>query len=361
MYAGAMGGVKRPVAVTDHPPGRSGRATDSRMAFRWQWRKIIVVKPTSQRFVLCVGVTPALQVLWQFDNFCQGDVNRARTHTTTAAGKGVNVARVLRTLGTPTMLLGFAGGESGRQLGAHLDRWKIPHDLVRVAAPTRTCHTLLDRSTATVTELVEESARPSAAEWDRLFRKYQQLLGRARMVVIAGALMPGAATNIYARMVRLATSRNVPVMIDSQKQPLWKTLSHHPAIVRLNVHELENTLEQRLRTDRAILGGARELLAAGAGAVVLSAGARGAWLVEAETALLARAPRVAALNPIGSGDALTAGIACGLGRRKGALVEAVGLGVACGAANAMTLTTGLVRKTDIQRLRNRVRIVSAGR
>ena len=49
------------------------------------------------------------------------------------------------------------------------------------------------------------------------------------------------------------------------------------------------------------------------------------------------------VNPIGSGDATLAGIACGLwGGRS--LVESVRLGVACGAANALTETSGVVRR-----------------
>jgi fructose-1-phosphate kinase PfkB-like protein len=73
-----------------------------------------------------------------------------------------------------------------------------------------------------------------------------------------------------------------------------------------------------------------------------------------------RSPRVTAKNPVGSGDAMMAGIAVGLWRGE-SMVEAIRLGIACGAANAMTVEPGFVRLTDVKRLcstdQNRVLIV----
>jgi fructose-1-phosphate kinase PfkB-like protein len=60
-------------------------------------------------------------------------------------------------------------------------------------------------------------------------------------------------------------------------------------------------------------------------------------------------PRVQAKNPIGSGDAMMAGIAVGLVRGE-SFTEAVHLGIACGAANAMTMEPGFVRLADVKRL-----------
>jgi tagatose 6-phosphate kinase len=65
--------------------------------------------------------------------------------------------------------------------------------------------------------------------------------------------------------------------------------------------------------------------------------------------LLIKPPRVKAKNPIGSGDAMLAGIAVDLLRGK-PMVAAVWLGVACGAANVMTSEPGFVRLSDVKRL-----------
>jgi len=60
-------------------------------------------------------------------------------------------------------------------------------------------------------------------------------------------------------------------------------------------------------------------------------------------------PRVKVVNPIGSGDSLAAGLGVGL-RRGTDVLQACALGVACGAANAMTELAGHVNPEDVERL-----------
>ena len=63
---------------------------------------------------------------------------------------------------------------------------------------------------------------------------------------------------------------------------------------------------------------------------------------------------IEAVNPVGSGDAVTAGIAVELARGR-ALTDAVVTGMACGAANALNLISGCLRPDDVARLRPLVR------
>jgi tagatose 6-phosphate kinase len=55
------------------------------------------------------------------------------------------------------------------------------------------------------------------------------------------------------------------------------------------------------------------------------------------------------VNPIGSGDAFTAGLVASL-LRGDDLGEACRWGAATGAANALTIMAGDVRREDVQRL-----------
>ena len=64
---------------------------------------------------------------------------------------------------------------------------------------------------------------------------------------------------------------------------------------------------------------------------------------------------IEAVNPVGSGDAVTAGMAVELSRGKD-VSEAIVTGMACGAANALTLVSGLLKPDDVVRLRSEVQI-----
>ena len=301
--------------------------------------------------ILCIGLTPALQELREFKSFRLGEVNRSPAIHRSVAGKGPNVARVLRQLGGQPLLLGFVGGETGRFITTNLRREGVSEKLVRTNQPTRICTTLFDHATGAITELVEEAQLPPRAAWQQFFRILDRSLARARYAVIAGALMPGASPKIYRDIAK----RGVPVIIDSQREPLLGVLEFQPLIAKLNVHELENTLGRKFPSEKRILAGARELVAAGAQHVIVTHGAAGAWLVTARQAWHYHPPRLQPVNPIGSGDAVTAGI-CRQLERGVELPEAVRYGVACGSANALTLIAGTVELTTVRRLFRQVAV-----
>jgi fructose-1-phosphate kinase PfkB-like protein len=84
---------------------------------------------------------------------------------------------------------------------------------------------------------------------------------------------------------------------------------------------------------------------------VISDGARSIYVSEESGARASTfsPPRVQTKNPVGSGDAMMAGIAVGLVRGQSVL-EAVRFGAACGAANAMTAVPGFIQTADVRRL-----------
>jgi tagatose 6-phosphate kinase len=307
----------------------------------------------SAKYVLCVGVTPAWQETLEFDRVQLGEVNRCRTVTLSAAGKAGNVARVLHTLGAPVILLSFCGGETGKLRLGDLKRAGVSVQIVPTRSATRVCQTLIDRSTGEITELVREAPLPARAEWASLLHRFEKALGHARLAVISGALMPGARETVYRDLARLARLRGVPVIIDSQKTALMKTLPCRPLIVKLNVHELENTLGRSFRGEKQIVTGARRLIQGGAQQVVVTNGSQGAWLVLPDRIWRFKPPHIRALNPIGSGDAMTAGIACGILKSKD-VVDGMRLGMACGAANALTLTPGDIDLGTVWKLTRKV-------
>ena len=305
--------------------------------------------------ILCIALTPAWQDIIQFDAVRLGAVNRASATTGCPAGKGVNVARALMTLGGHPLLLGFVGGPAGRLLSAGLRRARIPSRLVSHPPSTRVCRTLLERGTGRATELVEEAPLPDRTAWRRLFDGYRRLVRRSRLVVIAGAPMPGAPAAVYARFAREAGKAGVPVIIDSRGAPLLDALPFKPLIAKLNREELAATAGRPLPSTSALVAAARRLTEAGAQHVVVTAGKRGAWLVSRDRVWRFTPPAVKPLNPIGSGDAMTAGIAFALG--KGApLDEAVRLGVACGTANAVTLLPADISLSSVRRLASRIAV-----
>lgn len=288
--------------------------------------------------VLCLGLTPALQRTMLFDRLEQDEVNRARQVVESAAGKALNTARALVTLGTPAETAGFNGGRNGRALAAFLKTCGVDSVLTAMAAETRICTTLIDQSAGTVTELVEEAPAPGPAAVRRFVRQNLLRTREASMLVISGTLPPFAGDDFYVEFVRVAAAAGVPVVIDSHRVALIHVLFEQPLLAKLNVHELETTLHEPMNTEKRILRGMRDLLGMGAQNVFVTQGGQAAYLLTAEGAWRFTPQEVRQrVNPIGSGDCTTAGIAHALLQGK-PLRDAVCFGLACGSANVESLT-----------------------
>lgn len=306
-----------------------------------------------QNPILCVAATPALQRTMNFERLVRGGVNRARSVAYSPAGKAVNVALVLRALDAAPLLTGFLGGSTGAMMRELLKARGIAEQCIETPAPTRICTSVVEAVKSGVTELVEEAAPPTDDEWRALFRRCRELAQDTCMLILAGALPPLAPVDIYAMFARAAREAGRPVLIDSQKQPLLSALPHGPLLAKLNAHELGLTFGRPVGRQRDIVEAARELQRRGAKWVLVTNGAKSALLVGEHTVHVYTPPRIQAVNAVGSGDATTAGIAAALAAGDD-MPAAVTLGLACGAANALTLTPADVDPAKARALREQV-------
>lgn len=299
--------------------------------------------------ILVVGLSPAWQRTLRFERLTIGGVNRTSAVQETAAGKGVNVVRVVHTLGGQARLITVAGGSRGRLLTASLRAEGLAVDAVRVQSETRICQTLLHGDG--VTELVEEAGPLTPAEVAEVRAVFRHRLQRARLVVLSGSVPRGCSGDFYALLAREAQQQAVPVLVDAQGEQLLRVLAARPALVKVNRTELLAAFGGR-NLRRAM----QQAVARGAGWVVITHGPRDVLAFEQASRRWWRcaAVRLQAVNPIGSGDALLAGLAHAL-VRGAAMQAAIELGVACGAANALTASAGVVRRADVERFRRRVR------
>lgn len=280
--------------------------------------------------ILVVGLSPAWQRTLRFNSLHLGEVNRAKHVSEMASGKGVNVARVARQLGGKVRLLTVAGGYRGKLLARELP-WA---HIVPVKAETRICQTVL---AGDATEFVEEAGLLTRKEVGRVLRAFAEELSRTSLVVLTGTVPRGCGNNFYLQLIKAARRHDVPVLVDAQGKLLANALKVKPFLVRINRAELSAIKARR---------GAEWLVVSNGAGKIKIAGKAGRWRMQS--------PRVKAVNPIGSGDSMLAGIACALSRGR-PVMDAVRLGVACGASNTLTALPGFVNPADVRRLLRKVR------
>jgi tagatose 6-phosphate kinase len=307
--------------------------------------------------ILCVGPTPAAQRVMVFSRWLEGQVNRAHTTSEGAAGKSINVAKVLHLLGQRPWVTGFLGGPRGIDIRHLLEARGLELEMVTVAAPTRLCITLIDEASGTVTELVEESRPVAGQDYEQLLQIVQRRLPTAQAIVMSGTLTPGGPVDFYARCTQLAHKHNVLAVVDASGPPLECALAAKPGLVKPNRAELEATLGRSLRSPADLEAGLGELHARGAQCVVVTAGQEPAMAFDGRTLWRVTAPAIRATNPIGSGDSFTAALVWRL-LAGDDLGEACRWGTAAGAANALALMAGEPRREDIEHLASQTEVVT---
>lgn len=292
--------------------------------------------------ILCVCPSPAIDVTYRVDRFVTGGGNRVLEVAERPGGKGVNVARVLHRIGTPTAVLVPLGGHSGGQLRRDLETVGIPVHAVPSTLPTRRTVTVVDDRTGEATLLSEGAAIDC---WPQLVRRCSDLVTGADAVVISGSLPAGAPVDGLAELVRIADPSARPVVVDSSGPPLAAALAARPTCIKPNSDELA-----ALTGNSDPVSAATDLARTHAITVVASRGAEGVIAVDDSGAWHAWPERRIEGNPTGAGDALVAGLARGLAggtRVADVLPDAVALS----AAAVLQPVAGDVdpRDVDLQR------------
>ncbi len=299
--------------------------------------------------ILCIGTTPAAQRVMVFQKLTIDAVNRAASTLDSVAGKSVNVAKVLKALGERPLATGFLGGDRGRRVRLALKTLGIAEEFVQIQVSTRQCITVIDRSADQVTELVEESRPVSRAAYGALMKLVEKRTKQCRALVLSGSITPGGPVNFYFDCARLANAAGAISVVDAQGPVLVKALEAGPGLIKPNLSELAATVGRPLKNVREVTVAMRELCERGAKRIVVTAGREPVIAFDGRCLWRITPPRIVAVNPIGSGDAFTAGLTWRL-LRGDDLGEACRWASAAGAANALTLLAGEVHRRDVARL-----------
>jgi tagatose 6-phosphate kinase len=302
--------------------------------------------------ILVVNLNLAIDHIIELDELRAGQVQRSRGERRQAGGKGVNVARVLKVLGEESRLLGFLGGRAGEFIAEGLRAENITASCTRIENESRTCLILNDLSRREQTVVNAPGPSISKAEFRSFEADYRRALADAALVVITGSLPPNLPQDAYARLTRAAREMGRRVLLDCAGAPLKHALAAQPFIVKINHTEAAELVAAPITNFSDAAWAARNLRELGAESVMITLGEEGALLDLAGARYRFVAPRVRAVNGVGSGDAALAGLAAGL-RRGWTAQESGALAVAAGAANALHGVGGC-SAGEVQELQPRV-------
>src|SRR4051794_32293720 len=226
-----------------------------------------------------------------------------------AGGKGINIARALKLLGTPVVATGLVGGRTGIRLVEELTGEAILNDFVRIVDESRTSTAIVDPTANTLTEVNEwgPSVRPD--ELEMLLEKLHYLSRGADWVVFAGSLPRDVDDGFHGEAIRDLNRRGVPIALDTEGEPLRRGVEAEPTLVAPNQNEAEALIGQEFHDDEDFAMALDTIAELGARNVVITE-PRGCFALLREGRDVRRfhvlAPEIEPVSAVGAGDVLLA-------------------------------------------------------
>ncbi|MDQ3791205.1 MAG: PfkB family carbohydrate kinase, partial [Actinomycetota bacterium] len=180
--------------------------------------------------ILTVTLNAAVARTLVVPSLTLGHRHRAPESITLAGGKGINVARSLRTLGVPVLATGFAGGRNGDAIRDGLSAAAIPFDLVEIEGYSRTSTAIIDPMARTQTEINEYGPEVNPSEVREFTRRLEHLMEYATAVVFAGSLPPNLDESFFVDLVQRSRERGLYTVVDSTPSVLRAVLKANPSL-----------------------------------------------------------------------------------------------------------------------------------
>jgi 1-phosphofructokinase family hexose kinase len=291
--------------------------------------------------IITVTLNAAIDKSLSVPNFRLGRRHRTVEQTTMPGGKGVNVARTLKTLGQPVIATGFAGGPTGTRI-----------------VEQRTNTAVYDPTNGETTEINERGPAISAKEIELFRDKLLYLARGADVVVFAGSLPRGVEPAIYAQLVKELRKLGVQTVVDADGEPMRAAVRAEPDVISPNVIEAEELVGHEFNDEEDRVIAVREMVSLGAREAIMTLpdGCVAAVIVDGAPVLhrVWIEPREAVAS-VGAGDAFLAGFVAAryMGSKP---TECLRFAVACGAESTQRLGAGLIDAREVERLLGEIEI-----
>ena len=221
--------------------------------------------------IITVTLNTAIDKTLAVPNFRLGRRHRTVEQTSMPGGKGVNVARVLKTLGQPVIATGLAGGATGTRIVEQLTQLSVLSDFVRIREESRTNTAVIDPTTGEQTEINERGPRVSEHEVELFVDKLLYLAKGASVCVFAGSLPRDVDVDVYARLIRELKRLGVHCVVDTDGDPLRRAVRAEPDVISPNVLEAEELVGHEFNDDEDHAIAVREMVGLGAREGIMTA------------------------------------------------------------------------------------------
>ena len=227
--------------------------------------------------IYTVTLNPALDRFIVVEQLLTEDTTRILSETPYAAGKGIDVARVIRELGGQNVALGLVGGFEGLQLEGLLINASVITDFTKISGETRTNIILREQTKGRQYVISAAGPEVNAAEIGLFYHKFNQIQDMD-YVVLSGSLPRGVTPNLYGQLILAGKKKSAFIVLDTDGKSLRESIEYQPTCIKPNTYELSRLAERELQTESEIIGFCEKIHEKGIPYILVSRGKKGLLL-----------------------------------------------------------------------------------
>ena len=261
--------------------------------------------------IYTVTLNPTLDITYVLEDITFGEPVRALEVLKSPGGKGINVSRALRAMGTDSVAVAMIGGHVGEEVLDLLHHEGLILQIAKIKNDTRTNVIVLGKRDNE--ELVIKAAGPAVEETETQYvtKLVFQVAQAPEIMVLSGSLPPGVKHDTYSAITVEGKSRGSKVIIDSAGEPFRLAVEAAPYMIKPNLAELRQLAGRDLEGESEIVECCKTLIDKGIEVVVVSMGPQGALMVSRGAVLRGTVPAVSD-DTVGAGDSMVAGLVTGI-------------------------------------------------
>lgn len=270
----------------------------------------MATEQTPTKKVVTVTLNPALDLTGSLEQLSIGTVNLVNQGSLHAAGKGVNVARVLSDLGAEVTVTGILGQDNQEMFNQLFEQISVKDRFIRTKGATRINVKLVEES-GHVSDINFPGVSVTEADIAAFEKTLFELAEDHDYFVIAGSLPSGISPKRCASWIKDLRQAGKKVLFDSSRQVLAEGINQTPWLIKPNDEELASFVGHPLSDEQSCRDAVESLAKKNIDNIVVSMGADGVMWLHQNQWLTAKPPKMKVVSTVGAGDTLVAGFCWG--------------------------------------------------
>lgn len=282
--------------------------------------------------IITVTLNPAVDKTVELDHLNVGFVNRVKVLSVDAGGNGINVSKVIKSIGGKSLVLTMLGGKTGGFIGDYLDKEEISCRAVLTESETRTNVKIIDRLNCTNTDINEIGGAVTEEELHRMELLLFDNVNKGDIVVFTGSIPQNCEYTVYNIWIQKMKELGALTILDAEGELLKEGVKAAPTVIKPSLGELERLAGRGFKDLEDMKQYISSLIKQGIKIVAVSMGAKGVLIMDERETYFAKTVEVDIKNKVGAGDAVVAALAFCL-EKEVSLEKMAALSVAAGEAN----------------------------